>query len=281
MTHLLHKTLPCLCLLLVSLSLKAFAAGAPPPPLPAWQALEFEQRAFWATAQSLVAVTPGPDNDQLWTLTASSSVVGNSEQVKLSFVPASGQAMVRSRLSRGKDQRFKFFDYQDDYIVRERRNPGADPHQPPSEWPVSSRKEIPYPADSADIVVTDAYTLLLLADRLQASSEESAEVVVHTEFNFYRVRMTCGNGIPITVDYQVTGADRVSGKRETRAVALQISELGDPVDKPDFSLLGLNGDIILFFDRASGLPVQVRGNAPRIGPTELNLKAVTPREPPA
>ena len=128
-------------------------------------------------------------------------------------------------------------------------------------------------------MVTDAYALLLLADRLQASGETSTEVVVHTEFTFYRVRMTCGNGIPVQVNYQVTGAEAVKGKRDTRAVALQFTPLGTPVDKPDFSLLGLHSDIILFFDRSSGLLVQVRGNAPRIGATQINLKTVTMREP--
>ena len=48
--------------------------------------------------------------------------------------------------------------------------------------------------------------------------------------------------------------------------------------KNDFRLLGLNGEIILFFDRVTGLPLQIRGQAPRIGATEINLKSVTLRE---
>ena len=57
------------------------------------------------------------------------------------------------------------------------------------------------------------------------------------------------------------------------------SPLGEQVDKPDFSLLGLQGEIILFFDKDSGVLLQVRGTAPRIGETEVNLKTVTMREP--
>jgi hypothetical protein len=49
-------------------------------------------------------------------------------------------------------------------------------------------------------------------------------------------------------------------------------------DKNDFDLLGLNAQIILFFDRSSGLLLQVRGQAPRIGATEINLKSVTMRD---
>ena len=42
-------------------------------------------------------------------------------------------------------------------------------------------------------------------------------------------------------------------------------------------LLGLDGEVILFFDPRTGLPLQIRGDAPRIGSTEINLKSVTMR----
>jgi len=218
-------------------------------------------------------------SDQTWSLSASSSVVNNSEQVRLSFIPANGQVLNRTRLSRGRNQRFKSFDYQTDQVVRERRSPGADPDIPPEEWPVTSTNNVAFPLFPNESVITDSYVLLLLADRFQVGKNELSEVVIHTDFNFYRVSMTRGNGIPVEVDYQIAGGERISGRRETRAVALQVSPVGTPVDKPDFSLLGLHGEIILLFDRETGLLLQVRGTAPRIGATEINLKSVTMREP--
>ena len=269
----------CLGLMLAGVSLTA--AGVDAPQLPAWQVLEFEEQAFWATARSRVEITAAPTDEQYWELEASSSVVDNSEQVLLSIDPTSGRVHQRSRLSQGRDQRLKSFDYQADYILRERRerrDPGANPAVPPGEWPLSSSKKISYPASATDSVVTNPYVLLLLAGRLQAQGPgTSAEVLVHTDLNFYRVRLTCGNGIPITVDYQVTGDGSVSGKRDTLAVVLHISPEGTLEEKADFSLFGLYKDIILFFDRSSGLPLQVRGIAPRIGATEINLKSVTMR----
>ena len=62
------------------------------------------------------------------------------------------------------------------------------------------------------------------------------------------------------------------------AVALQVDPEGQLAEKPDFSVLGLSGDIILFFDKVTGLPLQVRGTAPRIGDADINLKSVTPRK---
>jgi len=104
---------------------------------------------------------------------------------------------------------------------------------------------------------------------------------VNTEFNFYRVLMSHSDGPAIEMNYQLQGASApVSGKRPTRGVTLRVSPLGELAEKPDFSLLGLDGaaDITVLFDPANGLPVQLRGTAPRIGSTEINLKAATLRE---
>lgn len=265
-----------LCLALVSVSQ---AANTGIPQLPDWQVLEFEEKAFWATARSRLEILPAADDKQFWELNVLSSVVDNSEQIVVRFDPATGRALTRSRLSRGKDQRLKSYQYATDSILRERRNPGADTSVPPQEWPVSYSGKVSYPTAASDAVVTEPYLLVLLAQRLQAQGpDKSMEVMVHTDLNFFSVRLTSGNGIPIDADYDVTGQGRVSGMRETLAVALQVSPQGTLTEDPDFSLLGLQGEIILFFDRSSGVPLQIRGSAPRIGATAINLRSVTMRE---
>ena len=201
-----------------------------------------------------------------------------SEELSLDFEPNSGRMQKRMRLSKGKEQRLKSFEYQPDAIIRERRNPGSDPKTPPAEWPLASRISIDYPDSVDKLVVTNPHLLILLAQRLLAQGPgASREVLVHTDRNFYRVRMTSGNGIPIDARYGIVGQDSFSGRRDTMAVALQASPEGALAEKEDFSLLGLQGEIILFFDKATGLPLQVRGTAPRIGDTDINLKSVTMR----
>ncbi|MEZ5503531.1 MAG: hypothetical protein R3E50_13070 [Halioglobus sp.] len=265
-----------LCLVPAGIS---HAAGNVLPELPDWQVLEFEEKAFWATARSRLEIVPVPDDPALWELDVLSSVVANSEQIKVRFDPATGRAVTRSRLSRGKEQRVKSYEYQATFILRKRRNPAADPALPPDQWPVASSRKVRYPPLEGDAVVTSPYMLVLLAQRLQAQGEDhTLNVVVHTDLNFYQVRLTSGNGIPIDVNYQVSGGETVRGRHETLAVALQVTPVAPAPEEDDFSLLGLQGDIILFFDRDSGLPVQVRGVAPRIGNTEINLKSVTMRE---
>lgn len=282
--------LPCQYLLLCCglLSLHALAdppeaavASAAPPALPAWQVLEYEQQAFFVTARSRVEIMPDSDDPGQWRLTASSSVASNSEELVLELAAADGRARYRSRLSKGKNERYKTYEFLPGHILRVRRDPPADTTRPPSDWPVSSSREIPYPAAAAGLVVTDAYALLDLAGRFLASDAAAMEVAVNTEFNFYRVRMSRRDGPSIGVNYQVSGASAVTGKRPSRVVAIAVSPLGEQPDKPDFSLLGLGGEITVLFDESGDLPLQLRGDAPRIGKAEINLKAVTLREPPA
>jgi hypothetical protein len=265
-----------LCLTLVSVSQAANNGNLQ---LPDWQVLEFEEKAFWATAQSRLEILPATDDDARWELNVLSSVVDNTEQIAVRFDAATGQTITRSRLSRGKDQRLKSYQYGTDFILRERRNPGADASVPPQDWPVTYSGKVNTPTAVSATAITESYLLVLLAQRLQALGPDKAmDVLVHTDLNFFRVHLTSGNGIPIDADYEVTGQGRVSGKRETLAVALQVTPEGTLAEDPDFSLFGLQGEIILLFDRSSGLPLQIRGIAPRIGATAINLRSVTMRE---
>jgi len=272
-----------------SLLLLSVLASSPAPAtetstfssLPVWQVLEYEQKAFFVTAKSRVEIATAADNSEHWRLTASSSVASNSEDVTLDLTGAEGKALYRWRLSKGKEQRLKTYDFLQTHIERVRRDPPPKTKLPPGEWPMSSRRDVAYPPEAAGKVVTDAYALLALAGRFQASGAKTAEVIVNTEFNFYQVRMTQSNDKPsITVSYQVEDTQAaVTGKRNTRAVALAIAPVGDQPDKYDFSLLGLDGDITILFDVDSGLPLQLRGTAPRIGNTKIDLKRVTLRNP--
>ncbi len=258
---------------------RAAAAEGDAPVLPQWQAVDFEQRAYGVIARSRVELDCQPGEDDALQLSATSVVSSNFETVELTLAPQDTRVLHRSRLSRGRDQRYKTFDYLPRQIVRERHEPAAGGDEDPEQWPVTSRRKIAYPAEIDGLAVTDAYALLLLADRFQAGEQEAVEIAVHTDFNFYRVRLTHGAGQEIPVEYRISGKDgKVTGRRSTRAVQLEVSTLGKPIDAPDFNLLGLEDDISLIYERDSGLLLQLRGTAPRIGYTTLNLREVKLRD---
>jgi hypothetical protein len=265
----------CLVLLCSLVSTPSLASQ----PLPAWQTLEFEQQALWATARSEISIAQLESVENQWQLSASSSVVSNSEDVSLTLRADNGSSIERSRLSRGKNQRLKTYTYHADSVLRERREPGDRDSEDASKWPVSSLISVNYPPALGRRVVTDAYALLPLAGRFLESGDESLEVAVHTDLNFYRVTLSRGEASEVEVDYSLNGQDKVTGKQQARQVVLQVSPIAPQEDKADFSLLGLSGNISLLIAAESGLPVQLRGTALRIGETSIELKSATLREP--
>lgn len=270
------RRLTCRCTLALAVGAGA-AAAAEPPPLPAWQSLEFEQKAFWVTASSRVALDAATDGH--WRLTAANSVASNTEELTLELCPVDGRSLERTSLSQGrKSQRLKRWQFLPSHILRQRREPGADAGLPPAEWPLTSSREIPYPEAAQDPAVADPYALLILAQRLAASGATSAQALVNTDFNFYRVTLARADGPAVEAAYRVLPeGGTVTGVRDTVAVTLQAAPVGSVHGEPDFSLLGLSGEITLLLDRESGLPLQVRGIAPRLGEAHIDLRAVTPR----
>ena len=265
-------------LILLTLSLAAFAAQA--RELPAWQQLEFEHQTLWASARSKLSVAAVTDNcsTPTWRLRAESSVVSNRESVVIEFEADSGRVISRSRFSQGKNRRYKEYQYRADAVIRLRREPpGDDSTGAPGSWPVSSKRELNLPSLPQGSVITTPYLLLLYAHDALAHPDTVSRFFVHTDFNFYEVsaRMTGTEELEINTP---PGTLPATGTHLVTVVQLQIRPLGQLADKPDFNLLGLSSDISILYDNSSQLPLQLRGRAPRIGHTRLDLKAAILRE---
>ncbi len=275
------RFLLCLCLLALVLPLRAQGLDAQ---LPVWRALEFERSAFLATAYSFVEVQEDDCNPKRWKLSANNAIFNalmrNDELKVLTLIPGDARLVQRERFSGGSDRRFKFWDYLPQHIVRERRDPGGLETESPEDWPLSGHSLINYPQMPSTVVVTDAYALLVLATRFHNSDDQRLDVVVHTDFNFYRVRMTHGNRGQLEVDYAVEGQRPVRGKRKIRTVMLQVEPLGQLAEETDFSLMGLQGPLEMDFDVEQGIPVKIRGEAPRLGQSYIDLKRVVLRDKP-
>jgi hypothetical protein len=123
--------------------------------------------------------------------------------------------------------------------------------------------------------------LLLAAGSVVEAPGHAATVYVHGDFNFYRVRLSVAGKEKVEVDYSLGGGlQRVKGERTAIVVGLQVDPVGTPQGDPEFSLLGLDSQISILLDEQSRLPLQVRGRAPRIGKTYINLVAADIRPRP-
>ena len=246
--------------------------------LPNWQSLTFHQTTLWVSAKSVITLQPCPEQTNVWRLTTDSTVASNHEYVEIDLDASSGLSLQRSRFSEGRQSRLKQYKYGARDVLRERHSQPDNATTAPETWPVTGRNQLPYPA-AAGAGVINSYSLLLLA--ADALDKESAPVThyVHTDFNFYRVESQAAGSQEIQVAFvRNPGGDSVAGMRTARVVTIRAVADKDNTDKADFDIFGLQGEVSIFYDAKTGIPLQLRGRAPRLGHTTINLTEVTMRD---
>ena len=269
------------CLILAAglLVAEACLAGGGPAPIldekpPHWETLEYLQRAFWLQAESRIRLAPceGPGQAH-WCLEAENLVADNREVLRMEAA-ADGALSERVRESIGREERrIKQWQYRDSKIARVRMEPSGKGAT--TDFEVTSKRVLSVPREAER--VTDALLLLALATPDAGGSPTTSAATVHTDLNFYTVVLSAAGATTLEVDFELDG-ERVSGTRNVYLVNLSVRPLAPLSDKPDFSLLGLSEPITIAYDSATGIPLQVRGRAPRLGETEINLRAAHTRQ---
>jgi len=245
--------------------------------------VSFERHSFWITARSKLSIATRNDAElgAVWVLQLEESVAGNTAQETQLLAPGSGDLLQRSRLTSGGNKRLKEYRYAAEKVVRIRREPVSSQDLPPAQWPVTSRRDIACPALGEGAVLTSMPALLLAVGSVVETPSHVATVYVHGDINFYRVRLSVTGEEQVEVDYELAGGlQRIKGERTATVVGLQVEPVGAPRDDPEFSLLGFESQVSILLDKQTRLPLQVRGRAPRIGETYINLVAADIRPPP-
>jgi len=248
-------------LLLCALPSWAGTAAETPVPLPTWETLRYEQQSFWATARSDITVDRCEDDATLWCTRIENRLGDSFEEISL-VTGSDGGLVQRKRFSQGSESRRKEWTYSQAQVRRRRLEPEGN------SWRLTSDLRLDIPATVSR--PTDSQLLLHLA-----SLDTDTAAYVHTDLNFYRVNIRRIGRDSLRIDAAL-GLDGPL-ERKVDLVALSAQVVGDPRDKPDFALLGLEGDLVIAFDTVTGVPLQIRGRAPRLGSVSIVLKAVTLR----
>lgn len=245
--------------------------------------MSFEGHSLWVTARATVSIAARNDVQlgAVRVLQVEESIAENRARETQLMTPGSGYLLQRSRLTSGKNTRLKEYRYAAEKLVRIRREPDSSRDSPPARWPISSRRDIAYPAFEEGAVLTSMPALLLVAGSVVETPGHAATVYVHGDLNFYRVRLSVLGEELVEVDYSLAGGlQRRKGERTAIVVGLQVDPVGTQGGDPEFSLLGLSGQVSILLDEESRLPLQVRGMAPQIGEASINLVAADIRTPP-
>ncbi|MFN2328642.1 MAG: hypothetical protein ABR612_06985 [Chromatocurvus sp.] len=261
--------------------------------MPPWQQLVFEQKSFWATARGVLTLSEFTDargareidsahNSAQTTDTGASSgylslevnnyVASSSEQITLTLDAATGATQFRWRLSRGRESRVKIHEYYDTVIERERREPPAgNGNISPADWPATHEMNMPLPPEAEGRRIVATHALIVLLPTLLEDPSRADDYLVHTDLNFFLLDADLSDKT-MTIDNTITvDGERRKKDRRCQVLTLRMTPIPGNPEEPDVMLMGMSGKIHIFIDMASGLPLRLRGDAPRIGSAELNL----------
>jgi hypothetical protein len=125
--------------------------------------------------------------------------------------------------------------------------------------------------EQGERVIISPHSLFALLPTLAQEPERAADYLIHTDFNFYVLEVRREpQPDRVRSDVQIDG-EQVNGRRSCQRLTLFTRALDDNPEKDDLELMGMTGTIEVFVDEVTGLPLMLRGDAPRIGRAELKL----------
>lgn len=291
----------------VFIALAVGAGGAPASPTPslppavAWRALHFEARKFGLSATSVVrsdflsadqlvpTLRQPPEAEGVavpaWVvrLTVETDLpVGRDETVTTWLNPSTFAALQTSKRTYGKRQYEKVFRFVTKGYYEWRRAP-ADHREaglPPETW--SDQREgwnRPATAPSATAVLVDPYALLYLASAAQLHLPgRSLTTWTISRDQLVELSMTDGGLTRRPVDYLeilASGEQRHRGDQLVRLVHVAAAASHTQArGQVDLGFLGMQGELTVFLDAASGVPVELVGRTRSIGQLVVRLTRV-------
>ncbi len=230
------------------------------------------------------AVEP-PADAQVWLMTANIEVRDYQKNYRTDvwFVPRDASALQRRRDKIGKSANRKTFRYLLHGVQRVRLEPDGlqEAKLPPEQWTIIKEHFYPYgPAEADCSVLSDPALLLFIASAGVLTGEgERLDVCVFNKQTLYRARLSAAALQPLAVDYAEIGPEsRNDIERDitARKIRLEARSSGAGDFEPDpFEFFEMPGDIEIFLDESSRIPVQVVGNVPGLGRIVFTLSEVT------
>jgi hypothetical protein len=271
-----------------------------------WSELRFLARKFFLTASATIrvervpsaelaahlrtppgdAAPPLPEPETEVVTVTSDLPFGRGEIARVWLDPGSGAAIQADKLSSGGSAYSKIFRFTDEGVYTWRRAP-ANRHEaslPPSAW--SHRKEYleaARPRPPAGMPVTDPYALLYLVSRAHLE-RPGALLSLHIVSQGRLVELTFvpeGLRMLATSFHEVWPGGRAERKGMVlvRAVEATARVVGGPGSASDVDLgfLGMRGDLLLYLEADTGLPVELTGRTESIGRLTVRLDRVVLR----
>lgn len=287
----------------LALSVWLLSAASRATANPCWRELNFAAGNTWLTATTAIHYQTIPTTVALAELhnppatavlvPATSSVgkihvsfeaVRSQGELDTWFDPGTGAALQSLRTSQGRDSRQKLHRFTRDGVWRERSEAAPASKGAGSSWIPSTSKQIEYPIKiSADDPVITPLMLIEHAARLVHDGQKnSSQHLVFTDTQLYRVTLELAPEQKLAAKFTLTQDTRstlVNELRSVRRVSINAQLLGEEPENDSFSLLELSGELAIYIDVQTGIPLRIQGTAIGLGTVPVAIsKAVLERE---
>jgi len=231
--------------------------------------------AFQPSAGTLFAVSVHSVADPL---------LGSDEDLNITawYDPKGGNALQRIRLLRGKEIWQKTYRFSDKGVFRLRRIPkGPDePRLPAENWTDIEKSFYPYPSNDAGCTsVLEPSVLMFLVSAVDpAVQDPPSSLCVFNKKQLHEVRIHREGIKPLKINYLQKSSNQAI-RRQTQIDAIRFSCRSRSLAGPDqeaepFSFLGLSGDVDIYVDATTRIPVSVSGRIAGFGRIDIQLHEV-------
>ncbi|MGD8990765.1 MAG: hypothetical protein PVI00_04840 [Desulfobacterales bacterium] len=199
------------------------------------------------------------------------------------FNPSDASALGRVRLRRGEDDFKKMYRFTEQGVFRHRMEPKdrGEAGLEPEKW--SDIKDTFYPYDinklNCDNVSERSVLIYVLSDAAILKNNTPLTLCIFGKRHLHRVQLQASGIQPVKINY-IEKNQQVETRKEGTLKALKITINAQPMEKSgmedveNFSFLGFHGEVSIYVEPVSGLPIQVSGIIPAIGRADLKLNKV-------
>lgn len=220
-----------------------------------------------------------PDQDNVFLLNSHTAKFGRNSTLKLWF-EGDLTPLQRTEIETGRKNIVRTYRFLTDGVYRRDLMPtDSEKGQPPDRWTRHSTENYSYPKNLPALKMTDNAAIFYAVSA--ADLNKKGDNVVFLTFDkkhVNEVKLLCEGFADIDTDYvaqSASGKKSVHGTVKALRVALQSRPLGKDMKDKDFMFLGVKGDINIYLDPQTHIPLQVSGKADYVGHTDIHLSQVT------
>jgi hypothetical protein len=221
---------------------------------------------------------PVEPDEELLKLGFKTDSLGNHSQGFLLMNARSGAALQLVQL---KEDRYRVSRFTEiGKYLRTHRPKNREEGLPYKQWTNHSEELRPFPPAALGAVITEPLALLYIIPAAPlAKPGDHLELLAALRKQVFRVRIEVGKPRQIKIDYKErssTGTARRKGKITPLRVLVRGEGL-NPEDDEEFEFLGLRGDIELYLQPETGVPVRLTGAIKIVGKVAFHLRDVSLR----